>query len=160
MYLRLKTKPIVRELTNRTILQHFLKQFHLRQSHYLAKIPKILLDRDWAHRVVLFADLTVNMDRTVPIPRFEHQVIIPIVDEVSYRMERKIADCDAIVFHSLPIPKGMDGCVESLDGVSARIVTVNGFGQYPAVVSRIDVGFTPMWLRKTTESRLYYVGEM
>ena len=154
----IKARPIVRELDNKTILQHFLKQLHQRQSHHLARIPKILLDRDWFHRVVLWANLTQDINRTVPLSQFEHEVIIPMVDEILSWIERKATDCDAIIFHQLPLSENINGHRESLDGVSARIATAVDFGMR-IVVSRIDIAFTPMWLRKATKSRLYYIGE-
>lgn len=153
-------KDTIRELSNKVIIQSFLKNFHLRQSHYLARIPKVLLDCDWVHQVVLCANLTENIDRTVPLPQFEHEVIIPMVDEVLFRVERMATDCDAIIFHALTLTGYVDGRVESLDGVSARILTLNDFSDIPSIVARIDIAFTPMWLRKTTKSRLYYVEKM
>ena len=152
-------KDTIRELSNKVIIQSFLKNFHLRQSNHLVKIPKILSNCNWVHTRVLCANLTENIDRTVPLPQLEHEAIIPIVDEMLFRMERKITDCDAVIFYQLSLVKDIDGCVESLDGVSARIVTAIDFGMRPVRVSRIDIAFTPMWLRKATEKYLYYVGE-
>ena len=140
------SKGTIRELNNKEVIRCFLKQLHLRQNYHLAKVPKILLCRDWGHRVNLSASFR-SIDRTIPIPQFEREFIIPIVDKVLFRVERKVTDCDAIVFHILPLHKGMAGCVESLDGMSARIVTAVDYEMSPLVVSQIDIAFTPMFLK-------------
>ena len=141
------SKNTIRESYNKEIIRCFLKQFHLRQNHHLAKVPKILLCHDLGHRVNLFASFR-SIDRAVSIPQSEHEVIIPIVDDVLFQVERKVTDCDAIIFHTLSLPKDTAGYVESLDGVSAKIVTAVDYKMAPLVITRIDIAFTPMWLKK------------
>ena len=152
------SKGTIRELNDKEVIRCFLKQLHLRQNHHLAKVPKILSCHDWEYTTNLSASFR-GIDRTVCIPQLEHEIIIPIVNKILFRIERKVTDCDAIIFHTIPLPKSMTGCVESLDGMSARIVTAVDYEMSPLVASQIDIAFTPMWLKRTTEKCSYHVSE-
>ena len=138
-----------RSLSAEVILQCFLKNLLLRQSMSLARIPKLLSTHDdWFYEVVLRTVFIENTDRTVPLSQLEHDTVIPIADEMLLQIEDKLTDCDAIIFHRLPLSKNIHSCVQSLGDMSARIIKVDNTGIYPVATNRIDVAFTPVWFKK------------
>lgn len=146
-------------LSDKVILQRFLVEFHKRQGKRLRDVPKIPLDHNWVSSRQLFVGFISRRDWTNCIDQYGDKVIIPFTDVIIDRVCAKMGDCDVLVFHKLPLPKYINGCVESLDGVSARLVTAVDYNMPSGIASRIDIAFTPMWLKRTTEKHLYYVGK-
>lgn len=146
---------MVQELSDKAILQLFLSNFHVRQTSRLKNIPKVLLDKDWSHARHIFISLLSRKLRNVTSEQYAQEIVRPFTDEIIHRIDNETDGCDLLLFHTLPLPKYCSGSVISLDGVTARIVTETVF---PDSVTRIDIAFTPMFLQKTGNDRLWFVG--
>lgn len=145
------------DLPDKAILQNFLMEFHQRQTETLRNIPKALLGDVWFHGVHLFISLIGRKGRKKTCEQYSNEIIKPFTDEIIKRIDVEASECDLLIFHTLLLPKSLNGSghVESLDGVTARILTLNTL---PDGVTRIDISFTPMYLKNIGKDRLYFVG--
>jgi hypothetical protein len=148
---------MIKQISDRMILQCFLKVFHLLKTDKIHRVRKLISNDGWNERTHLFVEWVGNKGRDGCIEQYEHDIIIPFTKDIISRIDIEMEYCDLLVFKRLPIPVFMDGCEESLDGVTARILTIPRVG-YDLPVTRMDIMFVPLWLKQTSKDRLWYVG--